>query len=68
MCSMNDKIFYAALFTVCSALAYVMLRDIWREPDYTVTRRMLVEAEQRAIFGSDYEFLDDEWDDDDENQ
>lgn len=62
---MNDKIFYATLFTVCSALAYLVLRDIWRKPDYTVTRRMLEQAEMQAIFGSDYEFLDDENDDED---
>ena len=63
---MNDKIFYATLFTICSAIAYVMLRDIWRKPDYTVTRQMIERAEMEAIFGDDYEFLDDEMDDHEE--
>lgn len=61
---MNDKIFYATLTLICSALAYVMLRDIWRKPDYTVTRAMIEKAEMEAFFGPEYEFLDD--DDDDE--
>lgn len=62
---MNDKIFYATLALVCSALAYLVLRDIWRRPDYTVTRAMVERAEMEAIFGPDYEFLDDEMDDED---
>jgi len=63
---MSNRTYYILLGAVCSALAYLVLRDVRRPPDYTVTRRMLVEAEQRAIFGRDYEFLDDEWDDEDE--
>ena len=59
----SDKILYISVATVCSAIAYFMLRDIWRKPDYTVTRRMLEEAEQRAIFGDGFEC---DWDDDDE--
>ena len=62
----HDICYYSFLATVCSALAYVMLRDIWRKPDYTVTRAMIEKAEMEAIFGPDYEFLDDE--DDDEDQ
>lgn len=48
------------------AIAYItywMIRDCFREPDYTVTRRMIEEAEQKAIFGDDWEY---DWDDDDE--
>lgn len=56
----SDKIFYLVVATVCSALAYLVLRDIWREPDYTVTRKMIEKAEMEAIFGPEYEFLDDE--------
>lgn len=61
---MGDKIFYCSLGAVCIAIAYVILRDIWRQPDYTVTRKMIEKAEMEAIFGPEYEFLDD--DDDDE--
>ena len=59
----TDTLYYATLVTACSALAYLVLRDIWRRPDYTVTRSMIERAEMEAIFGSDYEFLDDENDD-----
>ena len=47
----------------CAAIAYYMIRDIWRKPDYTVTRKMIEKAEMEAIFGDDYEFLDDDEDD-----
>ena len=56
---MSNRTYYILLGAVCSAIAYVMLRDIWREPDYTVTRKMIERAEMEAIFGDDYEFLDD---------
>jgi hypothetical protein len=59
----GDILYYSLLATVCSALAYLMLRDIWRKPDYTVTKRMIREAEMEAIFGDEYE-LEDEDDDD----
>lgn len=62
---MNDKIFYATLALVCSALAYLVLRDIWREPDYTVTRKMIERAEMNALFGDGYVW-DDEMDDEEE--
>ena len=61
----SDKIFYLVLATVCSALAYVMLRDVTRKPDYTVTRAMIEKAEMEAIFGPEYEFLDDDEDEED---
>lgn len=60
----NDICYYSLLATVCSALAYLMLRDIWREPDYTVTRKMIEKAEMEAFFGPEYEFLD--YDEDEE--
>ena len=62
----GDILYYSLLATVCSALAYLVLRDIWRKPDYTVTRQMIERAEMEAIFGDDYEFLDDEMDDHEE--
>ena len=61
---MSDRAYYILLGAVCSAIAYLVLRDIWRKPDYTVTRAMLERAEMQAFFGPEYEFLDE--DDDDE--
>lgn len=61
----SDVLYYSLLATVCSALAYLVLRDIWRKPDYTVTRKMIEKAEMQAFFGPEYEFLDDENDDED---
>ena len=60
----GDKVFYCILGSVCVALAYLVLRDIWRKPDYTVTRQMIERAEMEAFFGPDYEFLDDDEDED----
>lgn len=57
---MNNRTYYILLGAVCSALAYLVLRDIWREPDYTVTRKMIEKAEMQAFFGPEYEFLDDD--------
>lgn len=62
---MSNRTYYILLGAVCSAIAYVMLRDIWRKPDYTVTRAMVERAEMEAIFGPEYEFLDDDEDDED---
>ena len=61
----HDICYYSLLATVCSAIAYLFLRDIWREPDYTVTRAMIEKAEMEAIFGDDYVW-DDEMDDEEE--
>ena len=57
---MKDKIFYGSVALACAVIAYYMIRDIWRKPDYTVTRKMIERAEMEAIFGDDYEFLDDD--------
>lgn len=61
----SDKVYFLSLATVCSAIAYWMLRDIWRQPDYTVTRAMIERAEMEAIFGDGYVW-DDEMDDEEE--
>ena len=61
----TDTLYYATLCTVCSALAYLVLRDIWRKPDYTVTRAMIERAEMEAIFGDSYVW-DDEMADEEE--
>lgn len=62
---MKDKIYYGSLALVCAVITYFMLKDIMRKPDYTVTRKMIEKAEMEAIFGAEYEFLDDENDDED---
>ena len=61
----TDTLYYATLCTVCSALAYLVLRDIWREPDFKVTRAMVERAEMNALFGDGYVW-DDEMDDQEE--
>ena len=50
---MKDALYYSLLVTVCSAIAYWMLRDVPRPPEHKVTRKMLEQAELDAIFGPD---------------
>lgn len=61
----TDTLYYATLVTICSAIAYWMLRDVLRPPKHKVTRKMIERAEMQAIFGDDYVW-DDEMDDQEE--
>lgn len=56
MMKTSDKIFY-------SAIAYVMLRDIIHKSGDASQRATIERAKMTAIFGDDYEFLDDDDDD-----
>lgn len=40
----SDKVFYLLLAAVCSALAYLVLRDVRRPPDHTVTKQIIDDA------------------------
>lgn len=40
----SDTLYYATLLTVCSAIAYLVLRDVRRPPDHTVTKQMIDDA------------------------
>ena len=58
----SDVLYYSLLTTVCSALAYLMLRDVMRKPDYTVTKQMIDDAVAEYNREQEEFSLDDWWD------
>lgn len=63
---MKDALYYATLVTLCSAIAYWMLRDVLRPPNHRVTKKMLEQAELDAIFGDGVYEADVDEDDEEE--
>lgn len=61
---MSDITYQRTVVAFCVALSlavlYLQRRYLFAPPDYTVTRAMIEKAEMEAIFGPEYEFLDDD--------
>ena len=60
--STGDKVFYCILGTVCVAIAYLVLRDVRRPPDHTVTKQMIDDAVAEYNREQEEFSLDDWWD------
>lgn len=62
---MSDKVYYILLASAVGAIAFFMLRNVAKPPDFTVTRAMIERAEMEALFGDGYVWGD-EMDDQEE--